>query len=277
MSDSPRRHGVRRPAGRRTRSEGTKSHDRAGSSFKARDEGPMRIQRAIARAGVISRREADRAVADGRVCINGDKAAIGQLVDPAVDKVTLDGVAVPIRVATHRWIVLNKPAGVMTTRKDPQGRRTVFELVEDSPGLVYVGRLDYMTEGVLLLTTDGVAAHALTHPSREVERTYVATVRGDAVGAARAARRGVELEDGVVTPSHVKAESLGGGRWLFELTISEGRTHEVRRLCDALGLDVERLVRTSFGPVRLGDLATGSSRGITAVERSVLDAVTSKR
>ena len=231
----------------------------------------MRVQRALARAGMTSRREADRAVADGRVRVNGEVASIGQVVDPERDVITFDGDTVAARVTTHRWIVLNKPAAVMTTRKDPEGRTTVFDLVHSVPGLVYVGRLDYMTEGVLLLTTDGRAAHLLTHPSNEIERTYLATVRGDAAAAAREARRGVELEDGLVVPREVSAQPLGNRRWAFEMTIAEGKTHEVRRLCDALGLQVERLVRTRFGPVRLGSLAPGETRALNASERSVLD------
>jgi 23S rRNA pseudouridine2605 synthase len=240
---------------------------------EARPEGPMRVQRALARAGALSRREADQAVADGRVQVNGVRAITGQAVDPARDVITLDGRAIATHVTTHRWIVLNKPAAVMTTRRDPKGRPTVFDLVDDVPGLVYVGRLDFMTEGVLLLTTDGTAAHALTHPSREVERSYVATVQGDAVGAAREARKGVELEDGLVMPREVTAHPLGGRRWGFEVTIAEGRNHEVRRLCDALGLEVERLVRTRFGPVRLGELPVGATRALTTTERDVLEAL----
>ena len=250
---------------------------KAGSTTKARDEGPMRVQRALARGGVVSRRGADQAVADGRVQVNGTVAQIGQVVDPRRDVITLDGVRVETHVTEHRWIVLNKPAAVMTTRRDPQARTTVFDLVEDVPGLVYVGRLDFMTEGVLLLTTDGTAAHALTHPSREVERTYVATVRGDASAAAREARDGVQLEDGVVMPRDVQAYPLGSRRWAFEITITEGKTHEVRRICDALGLEVERLVRVSFGPVKLGNLAAGEARALTNAERTVLDALIAQR
>jgi 23S rRNA pseudouridine2605 synthase len=237
----------------------------------------MRVQRALARAGLTSRREADRAVAEGRVQINGAVASIGQTVDPATDRITLDGKPVRLPVDVHRWIVLHKPAAVMTTRRDPAGRTTVFDLVDAVPGLVYVGRLDFMTEGVLLLTTDGRAAHALTHPSNEVERTYVATVRGDAPTAVREARRGVRLEDGMVVPREVSAHPIGERRWAFEVTIAEGRTHEVRRLCDALGLEVERLVRTSFGPVRLGSLAPGATRALTVGERDVLDALVPSR
>ncbi len=250
---------------------------KAGSTTKARDEGPMRVQRALARVGVVSRRGADQAVADGRVQVNGTVAQIGQVVDPRRDVITLDGVRVETHVTEHRWIVLNKPAAVMTTRRDPQARTTVFDLVEDVPGLVYVGRLDFMTEGVLLLTTDGTAAHALTHPSREVERTYVATVRGDASTAAREARDGVQLEDGLVVPRDVQAYPLGSRRWAFEITITEGKTHEVRRICDALGLEVERLVRVSFGPVKLGTLAAGEARALTNAERTVLDALIAQR
>jgi len=233
----------------------------------------MRIQRALARAGIASRRRAEELVAAGRVKINGTLAETGQSVDPTRDKITVDGKAVPAPAALH-WIVLNKPTGVLTTRSDPGGRRTVFDLVEDVPGLTYVGRLDYMTEGVLLLTTDGDAAHKLTHPSNEIERTYVATVRGDGAEAARAATRGVELEDGLVVPRNVIARRLGRGLWEVELTIAEGRTREIRRLSEALGLEVQRLVRTKFGPVKLGSLEPGETRALTGREREIIAAFT---
>lgn len=265
----------RRPAksSRPPRPTGPVGSGGKGGSIAANDEGPMRVQRALARAGLASRREADKAVADGRVRVNGEVAVIGQQVDPARDQITLDGTPVSVHVTSHRWIVLHKPARVMTTRKDPQNRPTVFDLVKDVAGLVYVGRLDFMTEGVLLLTTDGRAAHALTHPSNEVERTYVATVQGDAVTAAREARRGVQLEDGLVVPKDVTATPLGQRRWAFEITIAEGKTHEVRRICDALGLEVEKLVRTRFGPIKLGELASGETRALTTKEREMLDAL----
>ena len=233
----------------------------------------MRIQRALARAGVASRRGAEELVAAGRVHINGAVAATGQSVDPAHDTITVDGKRVGAPAAPH-WIVLNKPTGVLTTRADPGGRQTVFDLIEDVPGLTYVGRLDYMTEGVLLLTTDGDAAHKLTHPSSEIERTYVATVRGDGANAARAATKGVELEDGLVVPRNVSARRVGRGLWDLELTIAEGKTREVRRLCEALGLRVERLVRTKFGPVKLGALESGRTRALTARENEIISAFT---
>jgi 23S rRNA pseudouridine2605 synthase len=237
----------------------------------------MRIQRALARSGIASRRRADELVAAGRVHVNGQVARIGQSVDPLHDRITVDGADVAPPAAQATWIVVNKPAGVLTSRTNANvdDRRTVFDLVPPTPGLTYVGRLDYMTEGLLLLTTDGEAAHRLTHPSRGVERTYVATVRGDAVSAARAARGGVRIDDGVVVrPIEAVARAIGLRRWEFEVTIAEGRHHEVRRLCEALGLSVERLVRTRFGPVELGSLGSGESRGLTATERRSIEAMT---
>jgi len=274
---APRKAAPRRTSKDGAPRDGTAGRDHGGTPKKGTPAEPMRIQRAVARAGLASRREADRLVAEGRIRVNGDVAVIGQVIDPATDVITLDGAPVARVTTTQKWFVLNKPAGIMTTKKDPEGRQTVFDLVEKVPGLTYVGRLDFMTEGVLLLTTDGAAAHALTHPSSEVERTYVATVRGDATAAVKAARRGVDLEDGVVMPRDVSATPLGNRRWAFEVTIAEGRTHEIRRLCDALGLEVERLVRTRFGPIRLGELAVGMSRALTPKERSLLETFASAR
>ena len=231
---------------------------------------PMRIQRALARAGVLSRRKAEELVANGRVTVNGARAQVGQTVDPERDVIMVDGdrIGAP---APMEWYVLNKPAGVITSRQDPEGRRTVFDLAPKRPGLTYVGRLDFLTEGVLLLTTDGAAAHRLTHPSHEVERTYVASVLGAGDIAVEEARGGVELEDGVVRPKRMSAERVGRGRWDLRITISEGRNREVRRLCEALGLEVDRLVRVKFGPVELGDLASGRVRVLTKAERVALE------
>jgi 23S rRNA pseudouridine2605 synthase len=232
----------------------------------------MRIQRALARAGILSRRKAEELVANGRVTVNGAPAQVGQTVDADRDVIMVDGERIGAPAPTE-WFVLHKPAGVITSRHDPEGRRTVFDLVPARPGLTYVGRLDFLTEGVLLLTTDGAAAHRLTHPSREVERTYIASVLGEGDLAAEEARHGVELEDGVVRPRKVTAEKVGRGRWDLTITISEGRNREVRRMCEALGLEVDRLIRVKFGPVELGDLAPGKVRNLTKQERAALEKI----
>lgn len=236
----------------------------------------MRIQRALARAGVASRRKSEELVAAGRVTVNGEVAALGQVVDPESDTIRVDGkrIAAP---AAEEWVVLNKPSGVICTRSDTRGRPTVFELVPDIPGLTYVGRLDYLTEGVLLFTTNGTAAHVLMHPRHEVERSYVATVTGDAPAAVRRARAGVELRDGLVLPRDITAEPLapGRGRWKLSVTIAEGRNREVRRLCKELGLFVERLVRVRYGPVTLGRLPPGETRALTRDEHAIIRALVS--
>ena len=231
---------------------------------------PMRIQRALARAGVLSRRKAEELVAARRVTVNGAVAQVGQTVDPDTDVIEVDGerIAAPAPV---EWFLLNKPAGVITSRHDPEGRRTVFDLAPKRPGLTYVGRLDFLTEGVLLLTTDGAAAHRLTHPSHEVERTYVVSVLGPGDVGAEAMLDGVELEDGFVRAKRATAERQGRGRWELRVTISEGRNREVRRLCEAVGLQVDRLVRVRFGPVELGDLGSGKVRALTRDERAALE------
>lgn len=232
----------------------------------------MRVQRAIARAGVASRRRAEELILAGRVRVNGAPARIGQVVDPANDVIAVDDRPVG-RAVAETWVVLNKPSGVMTTRRDPGGRQTVFDFVPAVPGMTYVGRLDLLTEGVLLFTTNGRAAHRLMHPSTGVERTYVAVVRGDAPAAIRAARHGVPLHDGLVLPRDMSAAPLGAGRWELTVTIAEGRNREVRRLCRALDLFVERLVRVRFGPVELGRLAPGQTRPLTAREHDIIRAL----
>ncbi|MDA1081443.1 MAG: pseudouridine synthase [Gemmatimonadetes bacterium] len=229
----------------------------------------MRLQRALARAGVASRRAAELLIAEGRVQVNGVTASVGQSVRPGRDSITLDGKPVA-QPAKPVWYLLNKPSGTLTSKGDPQGRPTVFALVPSDPGLTYVGRLDYLTEGALLFTTDGVGAHRLTHPSSEVERTYVAMVTGDVQTAIRALRRGVELDDGPVVATDVSVESEGHGHWRLELTLAEGRNREVRRVCEAVGLDVQRLIRTRFGPVSLGKLPSGEFRPLTVRELQLI-------
>ena len=235
----------------------------------------MRLQRALARAGIASRRASEDLITARRVTVNGAVAHIGQVVDPDRDEIRVDGKQVKM-APEHVWLLLNKPSGVMTTKSDPEGRQTVFDLVKDVPGLTYVGRLDYLTEGALILTTDGAGANALTHPRYEVEREYVAIVTGDVEAAVAEARRGVELEDGVVLPTAVSAKRIGGGRSEFHVTITEGRKREIRRLCKELGLTIERLIRVRYGPVELGALPVGRSRRLTPSEIIAIDKLTGK-
>jgi len=232
----------------------------------------MRLQRALARAGVASRRAAESLITAGRVQVNGAPAAIGQSVTPGRDTITVDGKRIDAP-APATWYLLHKPSGTLTSKGDPHGRPTIFSLVPDDPGLTYVGRLDYLTEGALLLTTDGAMAHRLTHPSSEVERTYAAYVRGDVQAAVRALRHGVDLEDGPVIAREVSATPQGHGHWRLEVTLTEGRNREIRRVCEALGLDVQRLVRERFGPILLGKLPRGECRPLTKRELALLHAL----
>lgn len=232
----------------------------------------MRLQRALARAGVASRRAAEALIAAGRVQVNGAVASVGQSVTPGRDKITVDGkyIDAPAPVTSY---LLHKPSGTLTSKGDPRGRPTVFSLVPDDPGLTYVGRLDYLTEGALIMTTDGEMAHRLTHPSSEVERTYAAYVTGDVQAAVKSLRKGFDLDDGAVVASDVSATSEGHGHWRLELTLTEGRNREVRRICEALGLDVQRLVRQRFGPIELGKLPRGECRPLTKRELQLLQTV----
>jgi 23S rRNA pseudouridine2605 synthase len=225
----------------------------------------MRLQRALARAGVASRRKAEDLIRDGRVRIDGQVATIGMSADPDKQKITVDGR--PVRTAkTTTWLALNKPLGYVVSRSDPEGRRTVFELLPKVPGLTYVGRLDVMTSGLLLLTTDGTAAHHLMHPRYEVPRTYWLGVHGASVADIRAAFAKRIVIDGRqvrVVESSVRA---AGKSVEIELTLAEGRQRIVRRIAEALNLKVEWLHRVSYGPVRLGKLPEGKWRELTKQE-----------
>lgn len=224
----------------------------------------MRLQRVLARAGVTSRRKAEDLIRAGRVLVDGAVATLGASVDPDRQRVSVDGRAVRPAVAT--WFVLNKPIGVVASRGDPAGRPTVFDLVPDVPGLIYVGRLDVMTSGLLLFTTDGAAAHRLTHPRYAVPRTYRLAVHGAGVDAVRRALAGRPVVDGRRV-AIVSALVRSKGRSVeIELTLAEGRHRIVRRLAEALDLKVEWLHRVAYGPVRLGDLAAGRSRPLTRRE-----------
>lgn len=225
-----------------------------------------RLQKVLAAAGIASRRACEDLIEQGRVAVNGRAATLGDKADRSRDVVTLDGERVNVD-PDLAYVLLNKPRGVITTADDPQGRPTVTELINLPQRLFPVGRLDQDTEGLLLLTNDGELANALTHPSYEVERVYVALV----VGAVRrevlaALRQGVELEDGLARPRRVKQLEQERGKSLIEVVMTEGRKREVRRLLGAVGLKVERLARVAYGGVELGDLRQGKWRFLTQPE-----------
>ena len=229
----------------------------------------MRLQRALARAGVASRRAAEELIEAGKVRVDGKVAALGSKVDPDRQRITVSGKAV--HVAERRWLAFHKPLGVVTTASDEEGRRTVFDFVPDARGLTYVGRLDVMTTGLLLLTTDGDAVHRLTHPRYHVPRRYTALVHGRSTAEVTAAVRQRVVVDGrAVEPAEVRVRPGKEGRSIIDLTLQEGRNRVVRRWCEALGLKVDRLARLSYGPVRLGDLPPGRFRPLTPAEERAL-------
>jgi len=228
-----------------------------------------RIQKALARAGVGSRRVCDELVAAGRVTVNGVVAVPGQRVEARVDVVAVDGVPVPVAPDLVHYLV-NKPARVVTTASDPEGRRTVVDLVPADPRVFPVGRLDYDTEGLIVLTNDGLLAQRLAHPSHGVPKEYLAEVEGDpAPGALRALREGVDLEDGRTGPARVGRVAPG----VLRIVVHEGRNRQIRRMLDSVGHPVRRLVRTRIGPVSDPGLAPGRWRKLTADEvRALYDA-----
>jgi 23S rRNA pseudouridine2605 synthase len=227
----------------------------------------MRLAKYIAAAGIASRRASEEIVRAGRVAVGG-----ATITDPAFDvgdgdAVTVDGSRV--RASVRRVVyAVNKPLGVVSTASDPQGRPTVVSLVPSDLRLYPVGRLDIDTTGLILLTNDGELAHRLTHPSFEVEKTYRAIVANPPVGerALRLLRSGVALEDGRSAPAKVRRLSAD----TLELTIHEGRKHQVRRMCEELGHPVRRLERMKFGPLALGDLRPGTYRKLSGAEVAAL-------
>jgi 23S rRNA pseudouridine2605 synthase len=234
-----------------------------------------RLQKVLAAAGIASRRASEDLIAAGRVTVNGEVAELGSKCDAEVDEVRVDGERINVDPELT-YIMLNKPQNVLTTADDPEGRPTVFDLINLTQRLFPVGRLDMDTEGLLLLTNDGDLAHALTHPSYEVERIYVALVPGPVRKKVLAElRAGVELEDGIAKPVRAEVLEQDKGKALLEVVMAEGRKREVRRMLGELGLTVERLARVSYGGVELGDLRQGKWRFLTQPEISMLHAVTS--
>ncbi len=233
----------------------------------------MRLQRALAQAGVASRRAAERLIEEGRVRVDGRVAELGSKVDPGRQTITVNGRRV--RAQERRWLAFHKPLGVVTTADDEAGRRTVFDFIPEPAGLAYVGRLDVMTTGLLLLTNDGEAVHRLPHPRYRIPRHYTALVHGRPTAEIAAAVRQRVLVDGrPVVTTDVRVRPGHEGRSIVDVTLTEGRNRIVRRWCEAMGLKVERLARTSYGPVRLGDLQPGewrvlSDREIAGLEKAI--------
>ena len=229
----------------------------------------MRLQRALARAGVASRRAAEKLIEDGQVKVDGKPATLGMKVDPERQRITVG--KKPVKTQARRWLAFHKPLGVVTTANDEEGRRTVLDFIPNPAALTYVGRLDVMTTGLLILTTDGEAVHRLTHPRYRIPRRYTALVHGRPTAEiAAVARERIVIDGRPVLPTDVKVRPGKEGRSILDLTLEEGRNRIVRRWCEAMGLKVERLARLSYGPVRLGDLAPGRYRPLTPREEAAL-------
>ncbi len=233
-----------------------------------------RLQKVLATRGWGSRRVCEEIIAAGRVTVNGEPAVLGRRVDPEQDRIEVDGVPVGSRPGLVHYL-LNKPLGVVTTASDPQGRRTVVELVPSEPRVYPVGRLDVNTEGLLLLTNDGELAQRLTHPSHGVEKEYLVDVSGGLVaqGKIRALRDGIELDDGMTAPAQVSQPSPG----VLRITIHEGRNRQVRRMCEAIGHPVRRLVRVRIGTLSDRTLKPGQWREVTPAELKALIEATGSR
>jgi 23S rRNA pseudouridine2605 synthase len=232
----------------------------------------VRLQKVLAQAGVASRRAAEELIAAGRVEVDGEVVReLGRRVDPDTAIIHVDGSRIVLRDDVVH-LALNKPRGVHSTMSDDQGRPCVGDYVRGrSERLFHVGRLDADTEGLLLLTNDGELGHRLMHPSFEVLKTYLAQVSGQVPrDLGRRLRAGVELEDGPVAVHSFRVVDATPGRTMVELVLHEGRKHIVRRLLDAAGHPVQRLVRTQIGPIRLGDQRPGSLRALTRPEVGAL-------
>jgi 23S rRNA pseudouridine2605 synthase len=228
----------------------------------------VRLHKYLARAGVASRRRAEELIAAGRVSVNGRVIREQGTTVGDGDRVEVAGVGVATP-AQFRYVVLNKPIGVVTTMRDPERRRTVASLISPKePRIVPVGRLDFDTSGILLMTNDGDLAHLLTHPRFGVEKTYRAVVRGRLEGhEVQRLLEGVRLDDGEAAPARIRVVASAGPRSQIDITIHEGRNRQVRRMLETLGHPVLALTRLRFGPLSLGALPVGASR--EATEREV--------
>lgn len=229
-----------------------------------------RLQKVLASAGVGSRRACEELIAEGRVTVNGELAdRLGMRADPLTDEIKVDGKLITLPDRMY-YILLNKPTGYTSTKFDPYAKKTVVELVADvSASLHTVGRLDMDTEGLIILTNDGDFTYRLTHPSHEVGKTYVATVRGQiTLDKLRLLAQGIELEDGPTLPADVRLLEVSedGRSSTVEMTIREGRKRQVRRMFQAVGHRVEKLTRTKIDTIEVGDLEVGKWRHLTEDE-----------
>jgi 23S rRNA pseudouridine2605 synthase len=230
-----------------------------------------RLQKVLASTGYGSRRICEDLIAEGRVTVNGEVAVLGRRVDTDTDLVEVDGAPIGVRPDLVYYL-LNKPIGVVTTSRDTHQRPTVVDLVPVEPRVFSVGRLDVDTEGLLLLTNDGDLANRIAHPSHGIEKEYLVEVSGGPVsaGSLRTLRNGVQLDDGLTAPAKVSQPEPG----VLRLTIHEGRNRQIRRMCDAVGHRVTRLVRTRIGPISDRSLQPGTWRELTTDEwRSLTEAV----
>ena len=226
----------------------------------------IRVQKALSNSGLMSRRAAEDAIRAGRVAVDGTKIMLGDRVDVSSQQVTLDGVPIPVNPALHTYL-LYKPKGVISSASDPEGRPTVVDLVASEVRLYPVGRLDYDSEGLILLTNDGELANRVTHPRYGIEKRYVARVNGSpSASEIRRLTKGIDLEDGTAHAVSAHVVDRRGAETLVELTMGEGRNREVRRMFEALGFELTGLVRTAIGPITDRSLKAGESRRLTVAE-----------
>lgn len=242
---------------------------------EARDDDAqgVRLQKVLAAAGVGSRRASEALIAAGRVEVDGRVVkTLGTRVDPTTAVIKVDGSRITTAESGQVYLALNKPSGVVSTMNDPEGRPDLTGyVIGRRERLFHVGRLDADTEGLILLTNDGELAHRLAHPSYEVLKTYLAEVPGPvAPGLGRELRAGIELDDGPVRVDSFRVVSRSGTRVMVEVVLHEGRKHIVRRLLEAVGHPVKRLVRTHLGPVAMGELRPGNTRVLTKAEVAAL-------
>lgn len=232
----------------------------------------VRLQKALANAGVASRRVIEQYIVEGRIRVNGQTVTeLGTRIDPETDLVDVDGTAVQLDT-TKRYVMLNKPTGVVSSLKDERGRPDLRRFTKDWPERLYnVGRLDAETSGLLLLTNDGDLAHVLAHPSFGVTKVYIAKVSGRVLPKTIATlTKGIELEDGPIAADKARLLDASQGSSLVELTLHSGRNRIVRRMMAAVGHPVTELVRRQFGPLHLGTLAAGQARELSKIERGAL-------